>query len=192
MRLPLALILATTVLAGCGQVPTARPATTKATKPLAAKGDAHLRAGVIKLRELRFKKLDINKNGAITPDEAADSALAVPGIIQGFGDYDANQDGQITVPEFLRDDVITFWMNELRPEIQKLFLKSDTNRDFKLTGAEKTKPQLYFNLFPECQGGDFDGDGAITYTEYEDAYMIALPKVQPPAPERDRPALHAY
>ena len=80
-----------------------------------------------------FKKLDVNVDGEITRSEASDEALRLPGVIETFADYDVSGDGRIVMAEFLREDVIAWWMTELRPRIQALFLKTDTNGDLKLT-----------------------------------------------------------
>lgn len=187
MRAALATALALSLLAGCGVA--ARP--TAAPRPMTvakARTDAGLRAGVIELRKLRFKKLDANVDGAIARNEASDEALRLPGVIETFADYDVSGDGRIVMEEFLRDDVIAWWMTELRPRIQALFMKTDTNGDLKLTGKELEKIKLFFSLFPETHGGDLNQDGEIPYLEYEDAYMIALPKVQPQRTAPDYPA----
>lgn len=183
MRATSTALLALALLAGCG-TPAAPGAAKRLAAGLHARSDAGLHAGVVELRKVRFKKLDQDVDGAITRDEATDEALRLPGVIETFADYDVSGDGRITLPEFLREDVIRWWMGELRPRIQALFLKSDTNGDLKLTGKELEKIKLFFSLFPETHGGDLDQNGEIPYLEYEDAYMIALPKLQPQATER--------
>lgn len=178
MRACLTGILALTLLTGCGQAAFA-PAAPRAAAVFKARTDAGLRAGVVELRKLRFKKLDLNADGAVARSEASDEALRLPGVIETFADYDASGDGRIVIDEFLRDDVIKWWMDELRPRIQALFIKTDSNNDFKLTGKELERIKLYFSLWPETHGGDLNQDGEVPYGEYEDAYMYALPKIQP-------------
>ena len=184
MRATLSGLLALAVLTGCA-APAFQPAPARKAAALAARSDAGLHAGVVELRKLRFRKLDQNEDGAVVRHEASDEALRLPGVIETFADYDADGDGRIVIAEFLREDVIRWWMTELRPRIQALFMKTDANGDLKLTGKELEKIKLFFSLFPETHGGDLNQDGEIPYLEYEDAYMIALPKLQPQKAERD-------
>jgi Ca2+-binding EF-hand superfamily protein len=183
MRSVLLVALSAALLAGCGAAGTPLSAPRQAAS-LQARTDAGLREGVIVLRKQRFKQLDLNGDGALVPGEASDSALRLPGIVEGFADYDANGDGKIVIEEFLRDDVIRYWMGELRPRIQTMFQRIDTNHDFKLTGAELEKIKLYFSMFPETHGADLNQDGEVPYGEFEDAYVSTLPKVQPQPQEQ--------
>lgn len=178
MRACLTGILALTLLAGCGAAGVA-PAAPRAAASFKARTDAGLHAGVVELRKLRFKKLDLNFDGALIRSEASDEALRLPGVVETFADYDASGDGRIVIEEFLREDVIRWWMGELRPRMQTQFFKLDTNRDFKLTGKELDQIKLYFSLWPETHGSDLNQDGEVPFGEYEDAYMYTLPKVQP-------------
>ncbi len=178
MRACLTGILALALLSGCSAA-SFTPAAPRVAASVKARTDAGLRAGVVELRKLRFKKLDLNVDGAVTRAEASDEALRLPGVIETFADYDVSGDGRIVIDEFLRDDVISWWMTELRPRIQALFIKTDANNDFKLTGKELERIKLYFSLWPETHGGDLNQDGEVPFGEYEDAYMYTLPKVQP-------------
>lgn len=179
----LPLVLSMAFLAGCGQTGLQAPTVRKAA--FQAKTDAGLRAGVVELRKLRFKRLDLNEDGALTRSEASDEALRLPGVVEGFADYDVNGDGRIPFePEFLREDVIHWWMGELRPKMQEMFFRIDTNRDFKLTGKELDTIKLYFSLYPETHGADLNQDGEVPFGEFEDAYMYILPKIQPQPTEQ--------
>jgi Ca2+-binding EF-hand superfamily protein len=152
---------------------------------IAARSDAGLRAGVVALRTQRFERLDQNHDGAIARDEATDQALALPGVVSGFADYDADHDGAITLAEFLREDVIAWWSTEIRFKVRELFQKLDRNGDMQLVGAEREKVTLFFSTHPQLHGGDLDQDGRVTFTEFEDAYMVVLPIYQPPPPSAD-------
>lgn len=179
MRPVLLLALSAALLAGCGAHGTPNASAPRQAGGLQARTDAGLREGVVALRKQRFKALDLNGDGALVPSEASDNALKLPGIIETFADYDANGDGKIVLDEFLRDDVIRYWMGELRPRVQAMFQRIDVNRDFKLTGAELEKIKLYFSMFPETHGADLNQDGEVPYGEFEDAYVYTLPKMQP-------------
>jgi Ca2+-binding EF-hand superfamily protein len=183
MRHALSGLLALTLLSGCGSAATVTAAS-RAAQGLQARTDAGLHAGVVELRKQRFGKLDLNGDGALTRAEASDDALRLPGVIETFADYDTSGDGRIVPDEFLREDVIQYWMNELRPRIQTMFLKLDTNRDFKLTGKELDSIKLYFSLFPELHGSDLNQDGEVPFGEFEDAYVVTLPRFQPQGPEQ--------
>jgi len=152
----------------------------------AARSDEGLRKGVIELRKVRFSKWDKNVNGVLTRDEVSDENMALPGVISGFKDYDSNNDGQITPAEFLREDVIIFWMNLIRPKVDELFSKHDKDGNRLLTVGEQDKVKLFFSPWPKLKGGDLNQDGVITYSEFEDAYMEVLPFFQQPV---DRQAL---
>lgn len=185
MRL-VCLILGVACLAGCSQTP-APAVNHKLRAGFAARSDAGLRAGVVELRRVRFKKLDLNQDEQLTRQEASDDALRHPGIIETFADYDTNGDNHITFAEFLHEGVIQWWMAEIRPRIQRMFTKADENRDGMLKGKELDSIKLYFSLFPETHGADLNRDGVVPFSEFEDAYMYTLPKIQPQGPELTLP-----
>lgn len=178
MRHPLLIALATVMLAGCGTAAHTGVSTANATR-LQARSDEGLHQGVLALRKQRFERLDLNHDEALTPDEASTEALYLPGLISGFQDYDANGDRKITLTEFLREDVIQYWMDLIRPKIREYFDKVDANRDGVLTGSERQKTDLFFSPMAQLHGGDLNQDGSVTFSEFEDAYMVILPFYQP-------------
>jgi hypothetical protein len=182
MKHALALGLALTLTA-CGTAPTAPAHAPRVASGLAARSDAGMHDGVVALRKLRFKKLDLNESGDLTRAEASDQALLLPGFVNGFDDYDADHDGRITLTEFLREDVIQWWLSDLRPQIAGYFRQMDTNRDGALTAKERDRLTLFLSQHPELHGGDLNQDGKVDASEFEDAYMVVLPDYQP-APER--------
>lgn len=179
MQKPLILALATLMLAGCGLSSPNTPLVTKTAKVSSSSAQG-IRDGVIVLRKQRFQRLDWKiMDGVLTPDEVEDSALVIPGIISGFGDYDADQDGKITLEEFLRDDVIENWIDAVSPKLQEQFSSLDANHDGVLKGSERKRLNLFFMLYPEQNGGDLNHDDIVSISEYEDAYMAVLPSMQP-------------
>lgn len=142
------------------------------------RSDEGLRKGVIELRKVRFQKWDTDVNGYLTRDEVSDQQMALPGVITGFGDYDANKDGKIYLEEFLREDTITFWMGIIRPKVDELFSKHDLDGNRLITQNENAKIKLFFSPWPKLKGGDLNSDGVITFSEFEDAYMEVLPFFQ--------------
>lgn len=179
MQKPLLLALVTLMLAGCGVSSLNAPVVTKAAKVKATSAQG-IRDGVLALRKQRFQRLDWKiMDGALTPDEVEDSALVIPGIITGFGDYDADHDGRITLDEFLREDVIQNWIDAVTPKLEDQFYSMDLNHDGYLKGTERKSLNLFFMLYPELHGGDLNEDGGVTQSEYEDAYMAVLPSMQP-------------
>lgn len=135
-----------------------------------------VRQGVIQLRRIRFDKWDLNQDGRLTRDEVSDRNLTMPlGLIKGFNDYDDNRDGQITFQEFLKERVITFWMDLYLSITEDEFFIIDDNQDGLLTGFEKEPARQLFARWPELNGGDLDKDGTVTFSEYQDAYMKVAP-----------------
>lgn len=155
---------------------------------LSVRSDEGLRKGVIELRKVRFNKWDKNVNGVLTRDEVSDEQMALPGVISGFKDYDSNGDGQITLNEFLREDVIVFWMERIRPKVDELFSKHDRDGNRLLTPGEQDKVKLFFSPWPKLKGGDLNQDGVITFSEFEDAYMEVLPFFQQPIDRQAPPS----
>jgi len=178
MRHPLLIALATVMLAGCGTA--VHSGVSASTAPrFQARSDEGLHQGVVTLRKQRFEHLDFNHDGVLTPNEASTEALYLPGLISGFQDYDTNGDMKITLSEFLREDVIQYWMDLLRPKIHEYFDRADSNRDGVLKGSEREKTDLFFSPMPQLHGGDLNQDGSVTFSEFEDAYMVILPVYQP-------------
>lgn len=179
--------LALSLLAGCATQPVTALRMPAPVNQMAAvntfsqpgiRSDEGLRKGVIELRKVRFQKWDKNMDGAIVPDEVKDVNMSLPGVIAGFDDYDANHDGKIVMDEFLREDVIQFWMNLIRPKLEELFAKHDSDGNWLLTADEQAKLKLFFSPWPSLKGGDLNGDGVVTFSEFEDAYMTVLPFFQ--------------
>lgn len=142
------------------------------------RSDQGLKDGVIELRKVRFQKWDKNVDGVITRNEVSDDNMKIPGVIDGFHSYDVNSNGKITIKEFLREDVIEFWMNLIRPKLEEQFAKHDKDRNRLITKEEQKKLKLFFSPWPKLNGGDLNKDGVITFSEYEDAYMYVLPFFQ--------------
>lgn len=154
-----------------------------------ARSDQGLREGVIELRKVRFQKWDKNVNGYLSPDEVSDEQMALPGVINGFKDYDTNSDGKIFLDEFLREDTIQFWMGKIRPKVDELFSKHDKDGNRIITKDEADKIKLFFSPWPQLKGGDLNQDGVITFSEFEDAYMKVLPFFQQPLEQNNLPTI---
>lgn len=180
----LALTGLTTLLSACATAPVhpsspqLAPRHAQMQRFAAGRSDEGLRKGVIALRKQRFQKWDKNFDAVITRNEVRDEDMRLPGVIEGFHSYDVNGDGEITLQEFLRDDVIEFWMNLLRPKLEEQFARLDRDGNRLLTGSEQDKLKLFLSMWPELKGGDANGDGVVTFSEYEDAYMAVLPFFQ--------------
>lgn len=185
----MAALALTALLAGCApQLPLqtqARlqqfgrsPAAMNPKAPLTLRSDEGLRKGVLELRKIRFQKWDTNVSGFLTRDEVTDQQMALPGVIDGFADYDANSDGKIYLEEFLREDTIAFWMEIIRTKIDVLFDKHDLDHNRVITANENAKLKLFFSPWPKLNGGDLNNDGVVTFSEFEDAYMEVLPFFQ--------------
>lgn len=129
------------------------------------------RKGVEKLRKIRFAKWDTNRDWILTRTEVTDNNLFLPGVVEGFHTYDVNGDNRITLKEFLKDEVIHWWMTQYQPILDDEFFILDDNRDGKLSGAELKQSQQLFQRWPHLNGGDLDQDGVVTFSEFEDAYM---------------------
>lgn len=132
-----------------------------------------LQTGVANIRTARFKKLDANADGRLRLGEVRDLDLRLPSVISGFKDYDANQDGDIVLAEFLHAGVISFYAAFYDSIVEDNFFLSDLNRDRVLTGDERHELNQKLRPWPALQGGDADGNGMINYAEYLKAYLHA-------------------
>ena len=151
-------------------IPTALP---QASTQLKAAARSVLSQGVQAIREARFQQLDLNHDGVVSTGEVADRDLRLPGLISGFQGYDSNRDGQITLPEFLREDVLQFYADFYDTIIEENFFLSDLNRDRVLSGDERNELTQKLSAWPELKGGDRNGDQMIDYAEYLEAYLFA-------------------
>lgn len=112
----------------------------------------------------RFRELDKNRDGRITPDELPQPLL--------FGQLDANRDGEITEAEAgAQVSALTRKMTEAMAKteagsqfLRRLFENLDSNNDGRLT-VEEIPPQMQDRV----KKADRDGDGVLTRRELEQA-----------------------
>ncbi len=173
----LTLIGLSLLLGACQAPPVATPL--PAVRPLnqlnttRQTADDILVAGVQNIRLARFQRLDRNQDKQLLRDEVKDLDLRLPGLINGFQDYDKDQDGRITPQEFLHEGVLRFYEDFYGSIIEDNFFLSDRNRDRVLTDEERSELNQMLRAWPELQGGDSDKDGMIDYLEYLKAYLFA-------------------
>lgn len=135
-----------------------------------------LRQGVIQLRRIRFDKWDLMpKDDNLGRDEVSDQNLRLPGLINGFNDYDGNRDGRISFNEFLREDVIAMWSDIYADITDNEFIARDSDGNNQLEGAELQSLRELFSRWPELKGGDSNGDGRVSFDEFQDSYMQVAP-----------------
>lgn len=132
-----------------------------------------LEAGVIAIRKARFASLDKNADARLVVGEVRDLDLRLPGVITGFKDYDADQNGEIILSEYLHAGVLSFYRAFYDSIIEDNFFLSDLNRDRVLTGDERNELNQKLRPWPELNGGDQDGDQMIDYLEYLKGYLHA-------------------
>lgn len=182
MHRALSLILNSTLLfslVGCAAAPLQQAVRPTANLQAASsqRSPEGVRKGVIQLRKIRFDKWDTKpQDGLLTRAEVDDRALTLPnGLINGFDDYDVNRDGQITFQEFLREEVIHFWMELYLDIVDSEFVIRDRDNNGVLSGPELPELKELFARWPELNGGDLDHDGQVSYSEFQDAYMQVAP-----------------
>ncbi len=139
-----------------------------------------LRQGVILLRRVRFDKWDLKpKDDQLTRDEVRDQDLKLPGLINGFNDYDTNRDSRISFNEFLREDIIAMWSDIYADLTDNEFIVRDTDGNRQIEGAELQSLKELFKRWPELNHGDINNDGRVSYDEFQDTYMQVAPWLNP-------------
>ncbi|MGV3525403.1 MAG: hypothetical protein ACO1RX_14325 [Candidatus Sericytochromatia bacterium] len=169
--------LLTACQASPGPLPVSpRVAVANTSRPQARRTEESLYNGVVQLRRLRFDGWDTQpKDDTLTRNEVSDQNLKVPGLVSGFGDYDANRDGKIAFAEFLREDVVGLWMDIYADLTDNEFVARDLDRNHLLEGGELLELRTFFSRWPELHGGDLNQDGQIDYDEFQEAYMRIAP-----------------
>jgi Ca2+-binding EF-hand superfamily protein len=143
------------------------------------------------MRQNRFKKIDQDGDGKITPDELKAAIPAKgkgPSVEDIFSKVDTNQDGVIDEAE---DKVAFQQMQGHRPPAgppdpskiaAKLFEKADSDSDGKITKDEllQVLPKKHQASLADTlmKAADTDEDGSITQSELETALKKVIEEMQ--------------
>jgi Ca2+-binding EF-hand superfamily protein len=190
MKKLLPLVLATTLLAGCGA-----PALTTArtvSGNVSAQSKAGVEKAVMGMYKNLFAKADADKNGYLTVAELPQMIInTVDGsVTDGSPDdreaamavLDVNKNGRVTFNEFASKAQRTQVVEQYRAVMGRLFAQLDTNGDRLLFEKELGNGTLTMAMV------DLNQNGKVTLSEFEDGVAQASGAAPAPAPVDPAPA----